>query len=107
MLHAAYFTFDSFMTAVLLEKDQRIREITQDLCLLYGIDAITSSTVVSSILEGGFLRPEQIDSLMELKELLLKKLRPDLIGIVDGFGIPDKYFRSALIYGNPYEVKIP
>jgi hypothetical protein len=34
--------------------------------------------------------------------VLLTKLRPEIIGIVDGFGIPDKYVRSALIHGNPY-----
>lgn len=34
-------------------------------------------------------------------------MRPDIIGIVDGFGIPDKYIRSALTYGNPYEVNKP
>lgn len=32
------------------------------------------------------------------------KLRPSLIGIVDGLGIPEKYVRSELTYGNPYEV---
>lgn len=47
---------------------------------------------------------QQIDSLHELKEDLLKRLRPDFIGIVDGFGFPEKYYRSALISGNPYEV---
>lgn len=30
-------------------------------------------------------------------------MRPITIGLVDGFGIPDKYIRSALISGNPYE----
>lgn len=30
-------------------------------------------------------------------------MRPIMIGIVDGFGIPDKFLRSALVSGNPYE----
>ena len=50
------------------------------------------------------MNSEQVDSLHDLKKDLIKKLRPDLIGLVDGFGIPDKYIRSALITGNPYEV---
>lgn len=54
--------------------------------------------------EGGFISSSQTRSLFDLKEVLLKKLRPDLMGIVDGFGFPDKYIRSALISGNPYEV---
>ena len=42
--------------------------------------------------------------LKELKEEMLAKLRPHILGIVDSFGIPDKFLRSALITGNPYEV---
>lgn len=74
--------------------------------MLFGIGAVTSQTIVSPILEGGFLTSEQMSSLCELKEHLLAKLRPNFIGILDGFGIPDKYYRSALIRGNPYEVYI-
>ena len=104
MIHSAYFTFDSFRESVVLEKREKIKEITNDLCILFGISAIMNGTVNSAILEGGFLTAEQIDSLHERKEILLKKLRPDLIGIIDGFGLPEKYYRSALIRGNPYEV---
>lgn len=28
------------------------------------------------------------------------------MGLIDGFGIPDKYIKSALTSGNPYEVII-
>lgn len=35
---------------------------------------------------------------------MLKKLRPNLIGMVDAFGVPDRFIRSALISGNPYDV---
>ena len=38
-----------------------------------------------------------------LKEDILKKLRPKLIGLVDGFGLPQHLIRSELTYGNPYE----
>lgn len=44
--------------------------------------------------------------LSQLKQQLLVKIRPDIIGIIDGFGVPDKYVRSALTFGNPYEVTI-
>jgi hypothetical protein len=36
--------------------------------------------------------------------MILKKLRPNLIGLVDGFGLPEHLIRSELTYGNPYEV---
>ena len=58
----------------------------------------------ASIIENGQISSEQMQGLRELKEVLLRKLRPAVIGLVDSFGIPDKYIRSALIKGNPYEV---
>lgn len=56
----------------------------------------------SPIIEGGYITPEQVEIFGQIKEAKLLKIRPILIGIVDGFGIPDKYIRSALISGNPY-----
>ena len=37
------------------------------------------------------------------KEASLKKIRPHTAILLDSFGIPDKYIRSELISGNPYE----
>lgn len=68
---------------------------------MFGVNFLLSH--LNPAAEGGFITSAQTRSLFDLKEVLLKKLRPDLIGIVDGFGIPDKYIRSALISGNPYE----
>ena len=36
---------------------------------------------------------------------MLKNLRKDVIGLVDAFMLPDWVLRSALVSGNPYEVK--
>lgn len=69
---------------------------------MFGVNFLLSH--INPAAEGGFISSAQTRSLFDLKEALLKKLRPDLIGIVDGFGIPDKFIRSALISGNPYEV---
>jgi len=102
ILHSGYYTFDSFKKVIGKEKDEQIKELTTSLCLLFGTNFILSHT--NPIIQGGFITAEQITSLQDLKEALLKKIRPDLIGLVDGFGIPDKYIRSALISGNPYEV---
>jgi hypothetical protein len=105
IMHSGYFTYDSFKMAVAEERDEKIKEITGDLCMLFGTNFLLSHLTPAA--EGGFITPEQTRSLQENKEALLKKLRGDLIGMVDGFGIPDKYIRSALITGNPYEVPIP
>jgi hypothetical protein len=41
--------------------------------------------------------------LILLKESILERLRPKLIGLVDGFGYPEHLIRSELAHGNPYE----
>ena len=83
-----------------MEKNERIKLIAEELCKLFGINIILTHT--ADLIEGKFISPNQISELKKLKEVVLSRLRPDLIGIVDGFGIPDKFIRSALISGNPY-----
>jgi hypothetical protein len=60
--------------------------------LLFGANFIL--TKGTAVIQGGFLSRDQVRSLHELKEVLLPKLRPVVIGIIDGFGIPEKYIRS-------------
>lgn len=105
MMHAMYYTFNGFKEAIDHEKDERIKEIATQLCFLYGSNLILTNS--SALIEGEYITSHHIGSLSKVKEIMLKKLRPNLIGIVDGFGIPDKFFRSALISGNPYEVHFP
>lgn len=104
VMHSGFYTFDSFRRAVVDEPNEKVKEITTNLCLLFGANFLL--THLNPAAEGGFITSAQTRSLFDLKEVLLKNLRPEIIGIVDGFGIPDKYIRSALIYGNPYEVTI-
>ena len=102
MYHGIYYLYNSFKEAVDLQKDEKIKSIVSDLCLLFGANMILGNS--GPIIEGGYITTEQLRSLNELKQSILTKIRPVLIGIVDSFGIPDKYVHSALIYGNPYEV---
>ena len=37
------------------------------------------------------------------KEAALKFVRPHTAVLLDSFGIPDKYLRSEVVAGNPYE----
>ena len=41
--------------------------------------------------------------LNEEKEGALKRIRPHTAVLLDSFGFPDKYLRSELVRGNPYE----
>ena len=42
---------------VMAEKNEKCREIVNDLCLLFGCNVIVGSTVSSVIVEGGFVTP--------------------------------------------------
>lgn len=54
--------------------------------MLYGIEQV--NRFASSLIEGEFVTPKGLGDLNELKEVVLKALRPNLIGLVDGFAIP-------------------
>jgi len=41
---------------------------------------------------------------MRLKENILNKLRPQLVGLLDSFLMPEHLIRSALAHGDPYQV---
>lgn len=70
--------------------------------MLYGIDQLMR--FCHSLIEGEFISPEGISQLGEKKEEILKILRPNLIGLVDAFAIPEKFLTNGLASGNPYEV---
>ena len=55
MVHSIFFTFESFRDSVNQEQDEKIKELTCNLCLLFGISAITYSPSNSAIISGGFV----------------------------------------------------
>jgi hypothetical protein len=69
-------------------------------CMLYGIDQLMRFS--NSLIEGEFITPQGISDLNEKKEHILKILRPNLIGLVDAFAIPEKFMTNGLVSGNPY-----
>ena len=100
--HGLLYMFSYFKKAV--EKDPSVnnKEVIKNLCMLFG-----SSTIIqysSSIIEGGFITPEQIIALRNFKEYLLEEIRPHLVTIIDCFLLPEQFTQSALISGDPYEV---
>ena len=55
------------------------------------------------IIEAGFICPVKWALLSVEKEAALKRIRPHTAVLLDSFGIPDKYLRSEVVRGNPYE----
>ena len=66
VLHSAYYTFNSFREAIVVEKDERIRLILETLCKLFGTNMVL--THCGTIAAGQFVKKEQIGSLKALKE---------------------------------------
>lgn len=77
-----------------------IMNIIENLGKLFGINMLIMHGAM--IIEAGCIEVEEMSVMRVAKEVILRELRPMSIGIVDGFGFPDKYIRSALISGNPY-----
>lgn len=67
ILHGYKYIYESLMEKVMAEKNEKCREIVNDLGLLFGCNVIVGSNVSSVLLEGGFMTPEQIESLIILK----------------------------------------
>lgn len=59
-----------------------------------------------AVVEGDFILATQVNSLMRLKEHILDKIRPQLVGLLDSFLVPETLLRSALTSGDPYQVSI-
>ena len=72
--------------------------------MLFGANVILKFSL--PIIEGGFITPDQIAALKNFKELLLEYVRPHAANIIDSFMIPDQFISSALMHGDPYEVKM-
>lgn len=100
--HAVYFSFVHFIEAILKETHQQVRLVLINVCKLYGVLCLLGS--LSPVIEKGLITKEHISSLMECKQQLIRQLRPNMVGLVDSFYIPDSRLRSHLAKGNPYEV---
>ena len=85
-----------------MESDEELKDILHDLCMLFGIDQLMR--FCHWLIQGEFLTKGGIVELNEIKEKLYTKIRPNLIPLVDGFAVPEKFIYSALARGNPYEV---
>lgn len=101
-LHGVYYTVDAFVDAINNEHTPELKPLLVDLCKLFAINQI--HRLSEPIIEGGFVCPVKYLLLAEEKEAIFPRLRPIVVGLVDSFGIPDKYILSELARGHPYNV---
>jgi acyl-CoA oxidase len=75
--------------------DEHIKNILFGLCMVYGISNIIARS--NFLIESAGIEPHHLESLRARLQSLLKSLRPHVMGLVDGFGLPDSCLRSALV----------
>ena len=101
-LHGSFYTLNAFIEAIKAEKNPHILPVITDLCLLFGMGQIQK--LGQPIVESGVVSPQAMNALTPLREDILSRLRPTLVGLLDSLAIPDKYVRSELTQGHPYNV---
>ncbi len=104
-LHGVYFTVNAFVEAIEKEQTYEIKPVITDLCKLFAFGQI--GRLSEAIIESGFICPVKFGLISEEKEKIYHRVRPSLVGLLDSFAIPDKYIRSELVRGNPYNVQHP
>lgn len=79
-----------------------MKKMLTELGTLFGINEVLNKAFVAAQME--VFSPDVFRSLQVCKERLLKNLRPLLINIIDGIGLPDRVIRSHITTENMYEV---
>jgi len=92
--HIAVFSFTSFQENLQKAKGKDTQAILTKLCLLFGIQHIL--TYPGGLLESGYLNGDQLKLLRVQKAKLLDEIRPDALGLVEAFEIPDNTLNSAI-----------
>ncbi|KAI8099421.1 uncharacterized protein BX664DRAFT_289521 [Halteromyces radiatus] len=83
--------------------DPVFRDILGDLAILYGLTTLEQE--VADVLTSGYMTPAQSLLLKQQVITMLKKVRPNAVGLVDAFAFPDYLLNSALgeAQGKVYE----
>jgi acyl-CoA oxidase len=100
-LHGVYTMVNQLSKVIEGCDNSEIKALIQDLCKLFAAGQI--QRLAEPIIEGGFICPLKWAMLSNEKELALKRIRPHAAVLIDSFGIPEKYLRSEVISGNPYQ----
>jgi len=102
--HMNVYTYKAFYDRINNEiKSPTLKSSLQRLCMLYGIQKLLEQPL--GLMESQYCTARQFTLLRKRKEILLEEIRPDVIGLVDAFAIPDNSLRSVLgqYDGNVYE----
>lgn len=101
--HAMVYVIESFVSAISKSTDWKVQAVLTDLFKLYASYSISNSA--ADFMQDGYLRGDQLDIVNDGILLLLEKLRPNAVALVDAFDFHDRHLGSILgrYDGNVYE----
>lgn len=102
----AFLIFRNHMFGLGFFKCKNLEKHVTNMAILYGIDYLRQDS--SSLFESGYLKRGQGKMLEEAFKLMLTKLRPQLVNLVEIFDCPDNVLMSAIgnSYGDIYETHL-
>ena len=105
-LHIKYICFRLFRDALPRIEDANLRGHFTNLCSLMGLHFIKDYVAVGY--ESRYLKKGAFHLMNEAIKILLARIRPQLIPIVEGFGFRDSVLTSAIgnSYGDIYETHL-
>lgn len=92
--HVERVLFDHFQEGITRQKDLKIIRVLRTLRDLYALSRIEADR--GWFLEAGYLEPPKTKAIRDLVNRLCAELRPDAVGLVDAFGIPDPVLRAPI-----------
>jgi len=85
----------SFMKARDNCPDEKSKEILNNLCKLYALDVIQENK--GWFLENDFMDGNKSKAIRRIHAKLIAELRPDVLSIVDSFGIPEELLGAEIV----------
>jgi len=107
-LHTLYITFESFLKGIEKTNFQcpNIKPNLQKLALVMGLYELNQN--LFPLYESGYLKQGDGKKIFKALDKAIKDVRPQFIGLVEAFGIPDSLVPSVIgnKYGDIYEQQL-
>ena len=87
-------------------KDPNIKPILLDLTKIVALKSLSEDC--GAVYASGYLAPQGFDNIREALDLLVRKMRPHLVPLVETFAMPDEIIPSSIgnSYGDIYEQQL-
>jgi acyl-CoA oxidase len=92
--HAERIVMEQFAAGVARCEDSAVRTALAKLAALFALSRIEADR--GWFLEAGYLSTAKSHAIREQVNILCAEIRPDAVGLADGFGIPDRLLGAPI-----------